>query len=229
MENQHRVQVATLWDEVVRRLESGEKQATIAKELGLTLGQFRYRLRKFNHANAGLSQADWVDGAEQPVLDRTLLDDSFERNWPLNRLVLMVKEPTCVFAYWYADEIRKNLVCGHFQSAWSQLPFFLQLYDVTDIHFNGDNAHSVRQIRVYPESDNWYIHHVEPRRRYMVDFGTTTLAGRFFTILRSNIVETPPDPHYRQYESYVQFGSRYSHQAIPSPESVDGYIVTTSK
>jgi hypothetical protein len=269
------------WSEIIKRIEAGEKQAVIASDLGITLAQLRYRLRKFReqqqqHAtrevaatgttiqevqevqekkprDVGLQEMKQQNGNlqdenqqdEKVVSDihpersaratndqvtatgivsqiasqnaALLYDESWSRTWQSNRLMLLVKEPTTVFAYWEVDDLRKKLIGRHFQCDWSRLPFFLQLYDVTDIHFDGNHAHSTRQIPVFPDSDNWYIHHVEPCRRYLIDFGTTTIHGKFFTILRSNIVETPPLRSFRQQDSYVQFGQRYqSNQMEPT-------------
>ena len=44
-------------------------------------------------------------------------------------------------------------------------------------------------------------------RRYLVDFGTTTWHGHFFTLLRSNIVTTPPQMDDRMQEPQIRFGT----------------------
>lgn len=138
--------------------------------------------------------------------DPSLFDESWTRTWQTNRLVAMAKEPDTLFVYWEVTDLRKTLIGEHFQSDWASLPFFLQLYDITHIHFNGYNAHSTRRIPVHPLSDNWYIHGLEPGRHYQVDFGTVTLRGEFFAVLRSNIVEAPLRPFTRANKPSVRFG-----------------------
>jgi hypothetical protein len=86
-------------------------------------------------------------------------------------------------------ETRKQIICEHFQSDWHYLPLFLQCYDVTSLWFNGTYANEIRRVQVHPEDDHWYFNYLTPGHNYLVDFGTTTLTGHFFTILRSNIVE----------------------------------------
>lgn len=141
-------------------------------------------------------------------LDSSIMDESWQRNWQVNRLVLLVKGPTTLFVYWEVDDLRKQLVCDHFQCTWTELPFFLQVYDVTELEFNGYNANSSFRIPVHPLSDHWVITGVQAERRYLVDFGTTTLTGGFFTIIRSNIDATPPPRSGRKLEPYLRFATR---------------------
>ncbi len=117
----------------------------------------------------------------------------------------MVQQPGTVFVYWEVDEFRKSLICEHFQTTWDNLPFYLHLCDVTDVLYDGSNAHSVRSIQVHPHSDHWYIHNVSPGRWYVVDFGTTTSQGQFFCILRSNAVEVPHWPPFNKFEPCIRF------------------------
>ncbi|TCS75458.1 DUF4912 domain-containing protein [Effusibacillus lacus] len=143
-------------------------------------------------------------------MNPTLFDQSWSRSWQTNRLVAMVKEPDTIFVYWELEDLRKRLISEHFQADWNSLPFFLQVYDVTHLGFNGYNANSTRRIQVHPLSDNWYIHNLEPGRHYQLDFGTTTLSGHFFAILRSNIVETPRFPPQYRMEPSVRFGTLHT-------------------
>ncbi|MFC4767613.1 DUF4912 domain-containing protein [Effusibacillus consociatus] len=208
------------WNQIISKLEAGESQSSIAKEYGMTRGQFRYRLKKYleqqqktvmRETAVTTTERKYVmNEINMEALDPSLFDESWSRNSQTNRLVVMVKEPTALFAYWEIEEIRKRAISEHFQSAWTSLPFFLQVYDVTHIRFNGYNPNSTHRIPVQPMSDNWYIHGVEPGRNYQVDFGTTTLHGHFFTILRSNIVETPPVSDSRRKEPFIRFGKLHT-------------------
>lgn len=189
-------QSGKLWREIIQRIAAGESQAELARLHGMSIGQFRYRLKKQLEELGQAVQETAVATAETQEetieLDPSFFDETWTRNSNRNRLVLMVKEPTTLFAYWEVNELRKRLVSEHFQAEWTNLSFDLQVYDVTDIQFDGYNAHKVDRVAVHPNGDHYYLHHLHPRRRYLVDFGTTTLSGRFFTILRSNVVETPP-------------------------------------
>ncbi len=152
----------------------------------------------------GPSRLDEKDGRTQPKA-LELFDETWQPYWQGERLVLMVRNPHTLFAYWELADWQRALVCRHFQSDWSQLSFYLQLYDVTDIIFDGQNAHQTRRIPVFSDANRWYIHDVEECRNYVLDFGTTTLSGSFFSLLRSSPVRTPRDGYKIQLEPSVTF------------------------
>ncbi|MCF8565736.1 DUF4912 domain-containing protein [Alicyclobacillus tolerans] len=212
----------TMWAEIAKRIEAGEKQSVVAREFGMKFGKFRYQLRKFHErqvvsvenriaapeeapkvvdpiANMSLTKRLVPDAIWNFGTKGSLFDESWDRKWSVSRLALFVQAPTVLHMYWEAEDQKKHLISKHFQTDWTQLPLYLQLYDVTDIYFDGTNANSSRAIRVHPENDNWYIHGVPSGRSYMADFGTVTLSGNFFTILRSNVVQSPPHPAQKRH------------------------------
>jgi len=222
------------WQDILARIEAGESQAGLARAHGLSIGQFRYRLAKFmqDHAAGGevaaagevIAQEESAQAAESPEAslveqqvmrieaDAVVFDPSlFDETWPpraaRNQLVGLVKEPETMFCYWHLTEARKQLLAEHFQCAWEALPLYLYVYDVTDLHFNGFNAHESRRIPVQASSDRWYINGLTPGRRYVVDLGTTTWHGHCFTILRSQVCETPPALAGRGQRPQVMFGT----------------------
>jgi len=228
------------WKNMLDRIAGGESQSALAAASGLSIGQFRYRLRKHLESMSALAetaaareegraydeqaaavetperepcqpQSEAQDSLPRLEVDPSLFDESWHRPVQSNALVLMVKEPRTLFAYWSVSDVRKDLVREHFQSPWEELPFYLQVYDVTDVHFDGTNAHDSQRIAVRHDHESWYLHDLQPGRRYLVDFGTTTWHGHFFTLLRSNIVQTPPDKQELRTEPSVRFG-----QVVPS-------------
>jgi len=108
-----------------------------------------------------------------------------------NRIVLMVRDPEWLFAYW---EIRTDVmdsVLNMLGSLAHGAKIVLRVYDVTDIIFNGNNAHKYFNIEVTGEARNWYIHVGEPNRSFCVDIGFLTPNGTFRILSRSNTVRTP--------------------------------------
>jgi hypothetical protein len=209
LEMKRQIASKIIWSEVYRWIQLGKTRTVIAKELGLSVGQLRYRLKKYlEQQNSEMPRGI----AENPGVDsfvtrgNTLFDESWQRSFGENRLVILAKEPRTIHAYWEVDSLHKRLICEHFNSDWANLPFFLQVYDVTDIYFNGQNAHEKRLVQVHPYADNWYVHGLLPNRNYVVDFGTTTLNRQFFAILRSNVTQMPKE----QSEITPQLGVRFS-------------------
>ncbi|MEI7026916.1 DUF4912 domain-containing protein [Paenibacillus sp. y28] len=109
-----------------------------------------------------------------------------------DRLVLMPRDAQSLYAYWEVTDRRKQLVEEHFRCSWDELPKWLRLYEVQDVRFNGDNASPIREYWIDPEATNSFIEAVDAQRGYCVDYGFRLFDGRFFTVLRSNEVETPP-------------------------------------
>ena len=69
----------------------------------------------------------------------------------------------------------------------------LRVYDVSNIIFNGFNAHRFFDIQINDYASSWYVDTDGPGRAWCVDLGLMLPDGRFITILRSNVVQTPLD------------------------------------
>lgn len=112
-------------------------------------------------------------------------------NYGDNRIVLMVRDPLWLFAYW---EIRKD-VLDRVRSALGVLAhntkIVLRVYNVTDIIFNGSNAHKCFDIEVTGGARDWYIEVGEPNRSFCVDIGFLSPNGTFRVLARSNTVRMP--------------------------------------
>jgi hypothetical protein len=132
-------------------------------------------------------------------------EEEWTRAWKITRLILLVREPTSLFAYWEIDDFRKEMLSEHFRQAWSSLPLFIRLHDVTDIMFDGHNAHVSRSNQIHQSTDNWYFHNVQPDRHYIADICTISSDNSYFTILRSNSVGTPPKYLESRLESKIRF------------------------
>ncbi|GIM45075.1 hypothetical protein DNHGIG_06240 [Collibacillus ludicampi] len=171
-----------------------------------------------------------------------LEDETWVTRYQENRLVALIKDYQCVYVYWEISEERQRLLNEHFCCEIGNLPLFLRVYDVTALYFNGYNAHRYWEISIPWEADNWYIHGLEPGRNYFVDLGTKTIHGRFFTVLRSNLVELPPQPSGEGLDPSVRFAcvkpsdgiSSIAHDRLSHPPATaswldlfNGYSLTT--
>lgn len=119
-------------------------------------------------------------------------DPQLPRNYGVDRMVLMARDPHWLFAYWEItatkqDEFEKSFGI----SAWAHTQPVLRVYDVTGVDFNGNNANRYIDIRLADQVDSWHIPVEEPDRTFCVDMGRMFPDGRFITLLRSNIVTTP--------------------------------------
>ena len=109
-----------------------------------------------------------------------------------NRIVLLARDPWWVFAYWEIrkdkeDEARRKIE----SSGDSPAKSILRVYDVTNINFNGKNAHSFFDIDLQGLANSWYINVGLPEKSWIVEIGILTKKGNFYLLARSNAVKTP--------------------------------------
>ena len=109
------------------------------------------------------------------------------------RIVLMVRDPYWVFAYWEVSDERRMQVEREASASWDSLRKVLRVYDVTGKDFNGSNANRYFDIDINAAAANWYINVGEANRSWCVDLGVVTSSGKFILVARSNIVATPRD------------------------------------
>lgn len=110
----------------------------------------------------------------------------------IDRLILMVRDPHWLYAYWEISATKQEEFDSNFGvGAWNSSRPVLRVYEVAGEEFNGSNAISYTDIGIGEENDNWYINVGKPNRTFCVDLGRIFPDGRFVTLLRSNTVTTP--------------------------------------
>ncbi|MCM8778509.1 MAG: DUF4912 domain-containing protein [Candidatus Omnitrophica bacterium] len=116
----------------------------------------------------------------------------FPRAYGDTKIVLLVRDPWWLHAYWEINrekemELRQTLG----EDLYRRSKHILRVYDITDIDFDGTNAHSYFDIEITGGADNWYIDVGKPNRTWCVDLGLLIPERKFLLICRSNIVRTP--------------------------------------
>ncbi len=107
-----------------------------------------------------------------------------------DKLVLLVRDPWWIFAYWEVTPRRGQEVRDEIQRlGLREQKTVLRVYDVTDAA--PQNAHSHFDIELNFMTDNWTIDVGAPDRQWMAELGIRTQDGRFFVLVRSNVVRTP--------------------------------------
>jgi len=110
-----------------------------------------------------------------------------------DKIILQVRDPRWLHSYWEMrsqtiDDLKRKLGDDFYRAK-----KVLRAYDVTNIIFNGFNANRFFDIQVNDFANSWYIDTDGPGRAWCVDLGLMLADGRFITILRSNVVQTPLD------------------------------------
>lgn len=107
-----------------------------------------------------------------------------------NKLVLMVRDPWTIFAYWeikkeIEDSLRSEIAKRGLEVSKSTL----RVYDVTGLDHNSC-SNIVFDFELTNNAESWYIHG-EPEREWVAEVGLLCANGEYFRIVRSNVVRTP--------------------------------------
>ena len=109
-----------------------------------------------------------------------------------NKIVILVRDPWWIFSYWEIRKDKEDDAARKIrESGDSPERSVLRVYDVTDVNFNGRNAHSYFDIELKGLASNWYINVGTPDRSWVVEIGIITKSGNFHMLARSNVVRTP--------------------------------------
>lgn len=110
-----------------------------------------------------------------------------------DKIVLLARDPRWLYTYWEVTQDKWETLKQQLNRDFYSAKKVLRVYDVSDIIFDGNNAHSFFDIEIGIDTDNWYINADCPGRSWCVDLGLRLVDGRFITIIRSNVVNTPID------------------------------------
>jgi len=124
------------------------------------------------------------------VLDKQ--EQEIPQDYNDTQVVLMVRDPYWLYSYWSINQETRNWI-SRSAKVWDELSLVLRVYDITNCNFDGSNSNYFFDININPGANNWYIHVGGPNRAFCVDLGFIQDNGNFYTIARSNIVNTPRD------------------------------------
>ncbi len=111
-----------------------------------------------------------------------------------DRLVLMVRDPWWLYAYWEIRPDTERAVRQQLQpDEVAGLQSVLRVAEITGRTQSGDTPHRTFDIRLSGMATNWYIQTNAPNRTFLAELGLLTKTGRFLPLARSNQVTTPPD------------------------------------
>ncbi|WNB93533.1 DUF4912 domain-containing protein [Bacillus sp. NEB1478] len=202
-------------EEIVKLKNKGLTLQEIAEKMEMSLGKVQYRWNKYRK-----------DLVPEEIASIPFIEKHKEKKWEMPfeykeaSICLMPISSNRLYVYWSFSDAIKNMAEQHFRSEWDSLPNVLKIYDVTDIIFFGHNAHRTFEVDLPPMTNNWFIHSLEPDRTYIVDVGTRTYDGSFFTLLRSNPAETDPSQNSAPFDEKIE---RWKQQNVSQPEWLENF------
>lgn len=107
-----------------------------------------------------------------------------------DRIVLIVRDPFVVHAYWEVTPERIKREKGWF--GWES-KLCIRIFDITGVQFDGKNAIGYFDQEVVERTGNWYLDLGRPGHSFCADLGLLSPDGRFLSLVRSNYITIPQD------------------------------------
>lgn len=103
-----------------------------------------------------------------------------------NKIILLVRDPYCLFAYWeISNEKRNNFVKQFGENSWNNSRSVIKLVNIT--------RNKVEYVEVNDYASNWYINVNEPNCIFHAELGRMFSDNFFISLVTSNSVHTPSD------------------------------------
>jgi len=109
-----------------------------------------------------------------------------------DRLVVMVRDPYWLHAYWELSRKSIERAKAALGQYWHAARPILRLFEVHRDGLAGAARRHLRDVAIHGGVNNWYIDVHTPPKSYQLDIGYLAAGGRFFCAARSNVVTTPP-------------------------------------
>lgn len=109
-----------------------------------------------------------------------------------DRLVLLPRDPFCMYAYWEISLPTREKVFG----SWDESDRNEAVLSLRVFRHDRDKKGSVESFydhRVGDDTDNWYINVNHADNFYHAELGWILPGGIFHSVLKSNIIRTPRD------------------------------------
>jgi uncharacterized protein len=163
-------------NEIITYRKQGMSFRKIAEILNSTVGKVHYQ---------------WVKNVK--LLDnQVVLTEPSKRGSSVHKIDCYLEAKLIskhkLFSCWEIAQWQKEQLISYFQDDVNLTVIIFRIYDVTDIYFNGLNAHSYYEFQVPIDRKNWTIKGLKPGRSYLTEVGFYVNRNQFFPILRSNTV-----------------------------------------
>jgi uncharacterized protein len=105
-----------------------------------------------------------------------------------DRLVVMVRDPYWLHAYWELTPQSIQRAQAALSQAWHGCRPVLRLFTVSE----DGMATPLRDIEIHGGVSNWYVDVYDPPQDFRLEIGYRTADNGFYCLARSNMVSTPP-------------------------------------
>jgi len=108
-----------------------------------------------------------------------------------DRLVAIVRDPYWLHAYWELTRQSVRRARAAMGQHWHAARPVLRLCEVVRNGTTSSARKTIRDIEIHGGVNNWDIEVREPPKSFQLDIGYLASTGKFFSLSRSNVVNTP--------------------------------------
>jgi uncharacterized protein len=173
-------------NQIVQYRRQGMSFRKIAEKLNSTVGKVHYQWIKHGLDESNIELQSTKKGISNEI--KTNFHPDIDSD---NYLVTQLISDHKLVSNWKIASWQKDLSASYFDRI-NQEIIILRLYDVTDIYFNGSNAHSSYEFQLMKDTSNWTIKGIKLGRSYLTEIGYKVNQNQYFPILRSNAVHNLP-------------------------------------
>jgi uncharacterized protein len=197
----------------VKEMKMTEEENTfqkIAEDLHLTVGQVQSYWE------------NWMGQKEDSLVNlnqnQTNLPDevSSQANSQISNIPQMqgkmqakLISPRKAIFFWDASDLPKQFFQYYFNIHFDDLVPVIHIYDVTEIQFNGKNAHHFYEIPISYQQGYWVVKGLFSNRSYLAEVGVKLSNGSFFPLIRSNSIRIPKLETVLDNEQYQDISQLY--------------------
>ena len=127
--------------------------------------------------------------AATPAADLLRTSGRLPTSYGSDRLVLLARDPHCLYAYWDVSRAREN--AARTEAGSDPLRLVLRTYDVTRIAFDAEPPRRFQDFAVGGDAHSLYAYVGKPGACFVAEVGYLRADGRFFPLARSQPVWTP--------------------------------------
>jgi uncharacterized protein len=168
--------------EIISLRRQGMSFRKIAEKLDSTIGKVHYQWIKHLKVKKEIPMEISLTEQKKEKFNNSNVKTS---HYLVSKLV---SDNRCI-SFWEIAPWQRELVCSYFNHEVNLSILFLRLYDVTDIYFDGSNAHACHEFQLKEESTFWVIKGLKTGRSYLTEIGFRVNHQQFFPILRSNTIQ----------------------------------------
>jgi hypothetical protein len=180
-----------------KKVAAPARRSTASKVISHTASKVISHGKVINHSGARKttnSRAQRHISQIKAKLERTksLASENGKPHKPLKeRIVVMVRDPFWLHAYWEVKRQSVERVQAAMSQDWHNARPYLRLLEVSDGGSTSGSERVIRDIEVHGGVSNWYVHVDTSPGSYRLELGYLGSTGRFYPLVRSNVVSTP--------------------------------------